>query len=39
MSRYYQSLIMPYRASPDQWSVHPVRHPVVVVGAGLVVVM
>jgi len=34
MSRNYQTLVMPYRASPDQSSEHPVRHPVVVIGAG-----
>ena len=30
----YQSMVFPYRRSPDQDSAAPVRHPVVVVGAG-----
>jgi len=30
----YQSVVFPYRRSPDQDSATPVRHPVVVVGAG-----
>ncbi len=30
----YQSKVFPYRRSPDQDSATPVRHPVVVVGAG-----
>jgi len=32
--RDYQSLEFEYRASPDQRAVEPVRHPVIVVGAG-----
>jgi 3-(3-hydroxy-phenyl)propionate hydroxylase len=30
----YQSMVFPYRRSPDQDSATPVRHPVIVVGAG-----
>lgn len=30
----YQSTVFPYRRSPDQDSATPVRHPVIVVGAG-----
>jgi len=33
-SRDYQSLEFEYRASPDQRAPEPVRHPVVIVGAG-----
>src|ERR671928_461442 len=30
----YQSLVLPYARSPDQDAPRPVRHPVIVVGAG-----
>src|SRR6266403_4322786 len=30
----YQSLVLPYARSPDQDALQPVRHPVIVVGAG-----
>ena len=30
----YQSMVFPYRRSPDQDSATPARHPVIVVGAG-----
>lgn len=33
-AQYYQSLVYPYRRSPDQDAPAPVRHPVVIIGAG-----